>query len=198
VEQTFAPSFAAYRGTLNRLLPAFAIFLILGYWRVHQPLPIYATEAVGLVVLLAGYLALYFRNTRVEAARLSLTPRNAFGFRHTVAESNLATVVIVENFTQSSGYPSSTSRPRLLVLDPEGRSVLRWSGLFWSREQMDELAKTLGLPIAIVSGTTTARALTKSYPRALSSIEVHPVIWGLAIALVITVVVIIWVFTTVQ
>jgi hypothetical protein len=189
----FTPAFSTYRTQVAGLIPAAIVIGIIGFWRLRQPLPVYAAEWVGVVILVSGYLVLYFRNTRIEAEPHSLSVRNAFGSRHTVAHQHLVQAVLVRNYVQSSAVTPIT-RARLLILDDTGRAVLRWSGQTWTENQMRSLAETLAIPLRIIEEPTDAKTLHKTYPRALGVVEVHPVAIGLGISLAVVVVVIVAVF----
>ncbi len=189
MEAEFTPTFATYRRALRGVVPAVAVLAVIDFFRLHQPPAVYAAEWGCGLALLALYLWLYFRNTRVTAALHSLTIRNAFGISHTVADHHLVSAIFVDSFTQSSQYVAN-NRPRLFILDGDGRSVLRWGGQTWTGEQMQSLATTLGIPLTALNEQMNARAFKKLYPRALSPVEAHPVVFALVIVAVIATIVI--------
>lgn len=194
MEATYAPSFSSYRKRLYGAIPLLLIIGFVDYFRLRQPLPIYLAEFGGLIVLAAAYTYLYFRYTRVEVDKRSLTRRNAFGHRRVFADDELAAVVIVNEYSYGGG--SGVTAPRLFVLDPEGRAILRWDGRYWPMPEMDALSENLGVPLTTLE-SSSSKTFSKEYPRALASIEVHPIKWALGLSAAILVVVVVVVFSVV-
>jgi hypothetical protein len=193
--RTFTPAFSTYRTQLAGSIPAVIVIGIIGYLRIRQPLPIYAAEWLGIVVLVYGYLALYFRNTRIEAEPHSLSIYNALGSHRSVAQQHLAQAVLVRSFVQSSGA-RAIARARLLILDDTGRVVLRWGGQTWTEDQMRSLAESLAIPLRVIEGPTNAKTLRAAYPRAVTFVEAHSTAIGLGIFVVVFVAVIVAVLST--
>lgn len=172
--QTYAPNAAKYRGRCGWVLPAFLILALLIYWRFDQPTLVYIAEMIILLVLIAAYILLYFRNVRFLAEPRSLTIRTTFGMSHTVAQHHLAKAILIENYITSTA-PNATSVPRLLLLDDEGRAVLRWSGQVWTEAQMRELVETLDIDLTEIPGQLGSGDIHRRHPNALGMWESHPV-----------------------
>jgi hypothetical protein len=98
--------------------------------------------------------------------------------------------VQVENY-QLPSRAGTIPTARLFVLDGDGRAVLRWSSQTWTVSQMDDLAAGLGIPIESMPGRVAPKDFRARYPRAVSAVEAHPVIFALIIAAVVTVIVIV-------
>ncbi|HEY2644568.1 MAG TPA: hypothetical protein VGI56_12515 [Galbitalea sp.] len=180
--QTFTPTFSAYRSRLGRVLPALAILIVLVYWRFDQPVSVFLIEWIVIVGASVGLTVLYFRNTRYTAAPRALTIRNTFGISHTVASHHLERAVLVERYV-TSRTEGASSIPRLLILDDEGHSVLRWSGLAWSEAQMRELVATLEVELTVLSGRLGSGDIHRRYPRALGPWESNPILVAVVIIL---------------
>jgi hypothetical protein len=172
--QTFTPNPSRYRGRFGWVLPVILVLALLVYWRFDQSTTAYLAEMIGLVVLLGGYILLYFRNSRITAEPRSLTIRTAFGISHTVAQHHLARAVLIENHVTSTAQSAAVT-PRLLLLDDEGHSVLRWSGLVWTEDQMRALVETLDIPLTEIPGRVGSGDIHRRYPHALGVWEGHPV-----------------------
>jgi hypothetical protein len=183
--RTFRPAFAVYRRRFLLLagILAFDVLLQLVLFQSARLLPL----AILLALTLA-YTALYYRNSRVEAAPGTLAIRNALGIEHFVAPSHVATVVIAEHLRTGVTFGTEYI-PRLFVLDDDGRSVLRWSSNRWTVEQMQDLAAALGVTVAIVPEALSPAEFGARYPRALGWVEAHPVVTGLLIAAVLVAIV---------
>jgi hypothetical protein len=172
--QTYTPSVARYRGRFGWVLPAILILALLIYWRFNQPLAAYVAEMIVVILVIGGYILLYFRNSRFIAAPRSLTVRTAFGMTHTVAQHHLAKAILIENYVTSAAANAS-SVPRLLLLDDEGHSVLRWSGPVWTEVQMLELVETLDIELTEIPGRLGSADIHRRYPGSLGMWESHPV-----------------------
>jgi hypothetical protein len=171
--QTFSPNAARYRGRFGWVLPAVLVLALLIYWRFDQPTAVYIAELVILLVLIGGYILLYFRNTRFVAEPRSLTIHTAFGMSHTVAQHHLAHAVLIESYITSTAQGASAV-PRLFLLDDEGHSVLRWSGQVWTESQMRELVATLDMELNEIQGRLGSGDIHRRYPYALGAWESHP------------------------
>jgi len=172
--QTYTPNAARYRGRFGWVLPAIVILALLIYWRFNQPVAAYVAEMIVLIVVVGGYILLYFRNVRFVAEPRSLTVRTAFGMTHTVAQHHLAKAILIENYVTSAAQNAS-SVPRLLLLDDEGHSVLRWSGPVWTETQMRELVEALDMELTDIPGRLGSGDIHRRYPSALGPWKSHPV-----------------------
>ena len=172
--QTYTPNAARYRGRFGWVLPAILILALLIYWRFNQPLAAYVSEMIVLIVVIGGYILLYFRNSRLIAAPRSLTVRTPFGMTHVVAQHHLAKAILIEKYVTSAAVGAS-SVPRLLLLDDEGHAVLRWSGPVWTELQMRELVETLDIDLTEVPGRLGSPDIHRRYPGSLGMWESHPV-----------------------
>jgi hypothetical protein len=168
------------------VLPAILILALLIYWRFDQPTLLYVAEMIVLLVAIAAYILLYFRNVRYVAEPRSLTIRTTFGMSHTVAQHHLARAILIENYVTSTSA-NATAVPRLFLLDDEGSSVLRWSGQVWTERQMRELVTTLDMELTEVPGRLGSGDIHRRYPRALGMWESHPI--AVAITLIAALVV---------
>jgi hypothetical protein len=191
--QTYTPTPASYRGRFGRILPGLLILAVLLYWRFQQPSAVFFAEMIGIIVAVGLYILLFFRNTRITAQPRSLTIRTAFGMSHTVAEHHLATAVLIENHVTSASQASAVA-PRLLLLDDEGRAVLRWSGSQWSEQQMRDLVDALDISLTEIPGRLGSADIHRRYPHALGVWEAHPLL-GAALLILGIVVVTVTVFT---
>ncbi len=178
--QTFAPNAAKYRGRFGWVLPATVVLALLVYWRFDQPTLVYISEMIILLVLIAAYILLYFRNVRYLAEPHSLTIHTTFGMSHTVAQHHLAKAILIENYITSAA-PNASSVPRLLLLDDEGSAVLRWSGQVWTEAEMRSLVETLDMELTEIPGRLGSGDIHRRYPKALGMWESHPI----AVAVVI-------------
>jgi hypothetical protein len=172
--QIFTPTPARYRGRFGWVLPVVVVLALILYWRFAQSTVAYLVEMVVLILLLGGFILLYFRNSRITAEARSLTIRNALGTSHTVAQHHLERAVLVEAHITSTAQ-AAASTPRLFLLDDEGHSVLRWSGHFWSEDEMRELVSTLDIPLTEIQGRLGSGDIHRRYPHALGFWEGHPV-----------------------
>jgi hypothetical protein len=172
--ETYRPGAARYRGRFGWVLPAMLFLALLVYWRFDQPTLAYVAEMIVVFALVGVYVILYFRNTRFIAQPHSLTVYTALGMSHTVAQHHLANAILIEHYVTSAAA-TATSVPRLLLLDDEGRSVLRWSGHVWTENQMRDLVATLELPLTEIPGRLGSGDIHRRYPRALGMWESHPV-----------------------
>lgn len=179
--QTFRPNPARYRGRFGWVLPAVIVFALVLYWRVDQPPGAYIAEMIAVIVILGGYILLYFRNSLITAEARSLTIRTAFGMSHVVAQHHLAGAVIVEHHVTSNAQ-NAIATPRLFVLDDEGHSVLRWSGHTWNEQQMRDLVAELDVPLTTIPGRLGSGDIHHRYPHALGLWEGHPV--GVAVVII--------------
>ena len=171
--QIFTPNAVRYRGRFGWALPAVLILALLIYWRFDQPMLVYIAEMIILLVLIAAYVLLYFRNVRYVAEPRSLTIHTTFGMSHTVAQHHLARAILIENYITST-VANAPSVPRLLLLDDEGSAVLRWSGHVWTESQMRELVAALDMELVKIPGRLGSRDIHRRYPRALGMWESHP------------------------
>jgi hypothetical protein len=184
--QIFTPNAARYRGRFGWVLPAILILALLIYWRFDQPMLVYLAEMIILLVVIAAYILLYFRNVRFTAEPRSLTIRTTFGMSHRVAEHHLAKAILIENYITSKAQ-NATAVPRLFLLDDEGSAVLRWSGQVWTENQMRELVTALDMELTEIPGRLGSGDIHRRYPRALGMWESHPI--AVAITLIAALVV---------
>jgi small-conductance mechanosensitive channel len=192
---TFRPSWIVYRRrTLAGAIPALVILLVIDYWRLRQPWPVYLAEAVGVCVLLAATILLYFRNTRVVAERDNLTLHNLFGRSRTLSGDQLAHAILLENFEAAGGQ--NLSPLRLIIVNSTGRRVMNWSGNVWTKDEMSSLVATLGIDCETLPNPMTVKRVRASYPRAIGPIEAHPWIIGGSLGLLIVVIVFVVVFAS--
>jgi hypothetical protein len=183
---TFAPSFSNYRKHVAGAVPALIILMVIDYWRVQQPLPVYLTGCVVLIGLGVTFAVLYFRNTQLVAERHSLTTRNLFGVTREISGARLGKAVLVSHLATNG----NASPLRLIVLDSDGRALVRWTGLTWTLDQMNSLVETLGIPLDTMDQPITPSELKERYPRGVRSIEAYPVRWGLGLSVAIIAVVV--------
>jgi hypothetical protein len=197
VTETFRPSFAAYRQRIRGFLPGAILFGVIDFFRLRQNIGVYLAEVAVVVGVAAGFVALYFRNTRVESDARSLTIRNLFGLTHVVGERNVRRAVLATRYHQPNRGVNATL-VRLFVLDEDGSAVLRWSSTEWTEEQMRSLVASIAVPLDELENPIKPKDFRVLYPRALSAIEAHPVAFGLSLAaaiIAITVAVVLFVIS---
>jgi hypothetical protein len=185
--QIFTPNAARYRGRFGWVLPAVLVLALLVYWRFDQPTLLYVAEMIILVVLIAAYVLLYFRNVRYVAEPRSLTIHTTFGMSHTVAQHHLAAAILIENYITSTAA-NATTIPRLFLLDDEGFAVLRWSGHVWTETQMRELVAALDMELTEIPGRLGSGDLHRRFPRGLGMWESHPVAVAITLIAVLAIV----------
>ncbi len=179
---TYGPSWARYRAYLFVIAPVAVLLVSLDFVRNRTSAPLVAALIGGVLVLVAIYLLLFFRNYRITAELHYLDLRNWLGFSRTLGPDVLDRVVLVEAYTDNGA-----TVPYFMVIDRNGKRVLALNGRFWGHDQMTQLARTLELPVDAVSAARP-RDLRRNYPKAVGRVAAHPYIAGLLIALGVVVV----------
>ncbi len=172
----FEPERALFRqgfiATAAFLTPVFialyAITIPNGPWQVVVITQVLAT------IMVVVFTSLFFR-TAIWIEPDGLRERGFFGRVHTVALSDIGSVVIAETYTGGG----TESHKQLFVCDHSGKQVLRMRGQFWSAEDMKILLATLDVPKTTVDETVSRSELQRDYPGLLYWFERHPVLLAL-------------------
>jgi hypothetical protein len=151
----------------------YAITVPNGPWQV-----VVITQVVATIVVTV-FTSLFFR-TAIWIEPEGLRERGFLGRVHTVALTEIGSVVIAETYTGGG----TESHRQLFVCDRSGKQVLRMRGEFWSADDMELLASSLDVPKTTVDETVSRSELERAHPGLLYWFERHPVI----LALVFTVV----------
>lgn len=172
----FEPERALFRqgfiATAAFLTPVFialyAITIPSGPWQVVVITQVLAT------ILVVVFTSLFFR-TAIWIEPDGLRERGFFGRVHTVALSDIGSVVIAETYTGGG----TESHKQLFICDHSGKQVLRMRGQFWSAEDMKILLAALDVPKTTVDETVSRSELQRDYPGLLYWFERHPVLLAL-------------------
>ena len=172
----FEPERALFRqgfiATAAFLTPVFialyAITIPNGPWQVVVITQVLAT------IMVVVFTSLFFL-TAIWIEPDGLRERGFFGRVHTVALSDIGSVVIAETYTGGG----TESHKQLFVCDHSGKQVLRMRGQFWSAEDMKILLATLDVPKTTVDETVSRSELQRDYPGLLYWFERHPVLVAL-------------------
>lgn len=149
----------------------------------YQPTPSLALQPDGSLVL---------RRYRRAAATLSaaeVVVPTWYGRRRAVSRAAVARVVLVRAVLGSSAQ--ATPEPLLLVLDSQGRSLLRLRAVGIPEADLKAFAAALGVPVDVTSKEMGAAELSAGYPGSVSWRESHQTLFVLLVALVIVVIVIV-------
>lgn len=170
------PSGAAYRRYLVAGLPIAAILLVVTLIRARHFL------VLGIVLLVValgigfGLLWLYLRRARASSSGGELTRWNLWG-----AEAvRVPLDRIGETFL---GVVAGGVQPvwQLLVVDRDGRKLLRINGGLYDSIEMARFADSLPGEKLLAEGIVSPALLRERYPHAVSWAEAHPI----ALALII-------------
>jgi hypothetical protein len=147
-----------------------------------------AAVAVFLVVLLGLW------ELRIRRGAASLTASDViiptwYGRPRAVSRSAVARAAVVRAVLGSSAQ--SSAMPLLLVLDGEGRCLLRLHAVGIPEPDLKAFAAAFGVPVDVPGREMDAAELVARYPGSVSWVLSHQTLFGLLIALVIVVIVIV-------
>lgn len=184
---TITPSTAAYKRAVGAnaviAIPLIAINLLNN--RNNPVLMLVLILGTAALCLLGMWL--YFRNTRIQFGEGRISRRNLFGGEKSWAFSEIGHVLRVERLVAPMQPITST----LLLLDTEGRKIIRTTSTTWDDDHVYALLSSIPLQPEVIAEPTTAKALRVRYPRAFAWWEAHPWAFGWIIALGILAVVVI-------
>jgi hypothetical protein len=106
-----------------------------------------------------------------------------------VARSVLARATLVRARLSTSAHTSAV--PLLLLLDSEGRCLLRLDGAGIPEPDLKAFAAALGIPVDVPAREMEATQLRAEYPGSVSWASSHQTLFAVLIALVIVVIVIV-------
>jgi hypothetical protein len=147
--------------------------------------------AVAVSLFLLVLLGLWELRIRRGAASLTASDviiASWYGRRRAVSRSSVARAALVHAVLGSSAQASAM--PLLLLLDSEGRCLLRLHAVGISEPDLKAFAAALGVPVDMPSRDLDAAELHAGYPGSVSWWLSHQVVFGLLTALVIVVIVI--------
>jgi hypothetical protein len=148
--------------------------------------------AVGVALFLLVLLGLW--ELRIRRGAASLTASDViipawYGRPRAVSRSAVARAAVVQAALGSSAH--SSAMPLLLVLDGEGRCLLRLHAVGIPETDLKAFAAALGVPVDAPGREMDATELRARYPGSVSWVLSHQTAFGLLIALVIAVIVIV-------
>jgi hypothetical protein len=180
----FAPSMPTRRSALKAApLPLVGFVIIMavrmGWWSI----PVCLT--VGGLTYLGMWRYIATARVTITSDRIELT--GFFGQRRSRPLSDVAAVVRVDQLGGTS-VGIRTLR-NLFVLDDRGKPITRLQERPWAPDEMDRLTAALGVTPTVIPGLTSANELARRYPGVVKFRELHPMIFGFAIALVLVAVI---------
>ena len=187
------PSARTYATWFKQGLPAAGLVAVLLIWKsVHDAdttgeLVTYLVIIGVVLVLAVGGMFSYIKGARVEVNAAEI---DAVGFlwrhRH-IPLAEVGVVLEVAGLEQASSLRPAT--PLLVVLDRQGKRLLRLNGAVWDTDDLHRIAQAVGAPIEGL-GTVKPKELAQRYPHAVTLVERRPVLFGVLIAVVLVVLVI--------
>lgn len=158
------------------MTPVFVVLYVLtlpsGPWRA-----VLVTHILATIVVTFGAAA-YFR-VAIDVDRDGVSEVGFFGRRTTFRTADIARVLCADLFDGSA----SRTIPQLFVVGRDGSQLLRMRGQFWSRDDMDTVISTLGVPREVLDESMSAGELRKDYPSMLYWFERHPILAALVFSL---------------
>lgn len=124
---------------------------------------------VGVLVVIAALIWLYFRNTRIVFGADHLSRTNLFGARRAWSRDQVGTVLVVE---QLVAFAVADTR-NTFILDAQGQTILRPTNEFWAAADVRALVEWIGLTPDVIDQPVTATALRERYPRCVPWWEAH-------------------------
>jgi hypothetical protein len=145
-----------------------------GTWGAVLVIEIVATLLVGYAI--GGYYRAY-----IEVDKQGITERGFFGVRRHVPIADIGSIFCAETYDASS----RTTVPQLFIRSHQGTQLVRMRGQFWSRESMDHVVATLGIPHQFISEAMSTSELREHHSSLLYWFERRPGIAALAFATVV-------------
>ncbi len=149
------------------------VFVIAGFTTGGRPAWI---TCIGLVLLLAGILAVYLRRSQIVVTPTEISARGLTFHRR--RERALAAAVIRATVVQ----PGAVSET-IIILDAAGHSLLTINGALYSAADLDRLIGCLGLPTSVPGRPMTLVQLGREQPGSVSWAGRHPIAFALLCAL---------------
>jgi hypothetical protein len=155
---------------LSFTLPFFPFSVVFGPDRDASIIGILAVVPAAVTVIFIG--ALIFRQTsRVSVADGALTLTRWGRMSQPISNSSLSTAIL-----------STKARPiwgagleRLVLLDADGRAVLRLQGMFWRVADLRTIAESSGASVEEFAFPAQRSEFQERYPQAQWWVEAHPV-----------------------
>jgi hypothetical protein len=119
--------------------------------------------SVVVVAALVTFAIVRYRRTEISVSPYGLVERGFFGRLNPVAARDVATVLRVHIYRESSIETS----PQLFLLGRDGRCLLRMRGSFWDESSMDAVAASLGAEQIVRDAPVTMGELRASDPQLL-------------------------------
>ncbi|MDH6181892.1 hypothetical protein M2152_002074 [Microbacteriaceae bacterium SG_E_30_P1] len=153
-------------GTIVGAVPLFGVLYWLacdhGDWRAILALQIFVT---GVAVLV------WLRQRHAFAAVTEQTVlKQSFFLRYTVRRADVATAVIARAWRNGS----SESRTELLLKNDADHTIMRFSGTFWSDEDIDAVAEAVGATVVHETTPLSSREFFSRHPGAAYWYEGRP------------------------
>jgi hypothetical protein len=151
------------------LIPVFVVLYFVtvptGAWPV-----VVAGQLVATLIVLAT--AITFLRTAIWVNADGISERGFFGRMKRLSRANIGSIMIVETFDGGS----DETIPQLFVRNHEGELEIRMRGQYWSRENMELVMETLGVPTEQLPDRLTAAELRDDFPGLLYWFERHPIL----------------------
>ncbi len=156
------------------MIPVFIVAYVLtaadGTWPV-----VLATHLVTIVVLILVAWRYFAASIWVEPD--SIAERGFFAPKRRFTADRIDRVVRADTF----GHGAEPI-PQLFVCGADCRVLVRMRGQFWSRDDMDTVASTLGVPVEVVPHTVSFRELMLEHPTLPYWFERNRVGFGVVVA----------------
>ena len=193
------PTFATYRAAylspvqVGGALVSLAVLSAVAWPKAG---PLVLVIIVVIVLLAAGYVALYLRNTRIELRDGQVLETTVFGGTRQRAISDVAKIVFVgQLLTGGRTVGFAGSNRNLFLVDADGRRIARASGAAWSVDDLDTLVKTFGDTELLSAPSIDTKELSKQFPTLLPWGEQHPsgLTWLVVAGVLAVIALVIWV-----
>ena len=131
-----------------------------------------------IAIVIAGLAWVRHSNAYAEVSETRVIKQAFFGF-DSVDRLSVASAVIAQTWRPGS----SDSVPQLLLLDADGKRLIRFRGTFWSLESMEELVSALGVTVTREQEPVSLREFFETHPTAAYWYEGKP--WVAAAGIVV-------------
>jgi hypothetical protein len=167
--RTVTPSWTAYKKKVTVGAIVLVPLAVAAALRVAENAVFLVGFVLALLMLIAVFVSLYFRNTVIEFGGGYLSRTNLFGVRRIWGADEVATVLVVEQLRAFAVADTHNT----FILDAQGRTILRPTNEFWTAPDIRDLVESIGLTPEIIDKPITATALRERYPRAVPWWEAH-------------------------
>lgn len=130
-----------------------------------------------ILVFVAALIWTRHAGAFTEVGEQTVTKQAFFGSA-IVPRDRIATARMLSTWRQGS----SESIPQLLLLDPQGTTLLRMDGTFWDAESMERIARGVGVPIERDEAPSATKEFLTDHPTAAYFYEGRPWIAVLGIS----------------